>query len=307
MSTQVYLHHYPASLFSEKIRLMLGYLGVPWRSVEISSIMPRPLLMPLTGGYRKTPTLQIGANVFCDTAVITAGLIRHTGDETLFAPGFSAHRVAEWADSTLFRTTVALNFRPEAVGSFMSRLSADEVAAFQADRAQLSGDAPMVSVPTEAAMNAFNAYLRQLDGSLSADYLFGDLPSVADFAVYHCLWFIAQNAANAPLLEPFSAVTAWMARMAAFGHGDVSESTAEEALQHACDSAPIAPELEQLALHGVAPGDAVAVTPTDYGKVPVTGTLVAASDAEVVIARSDDQAGELMTHFPNIGFQISPA
>ena len=61
-SNRVYLHHYPASPFSEKIRLLLGYLNVSWYSVEISSIMPRPLLMPLTGGYRKTPTLQIGAN-----------------------------------------------------------------------------------------------------------------------------------------------------------------------------------------------------------------------------------------------------
>lgn len=307
MSAQVYLHHYPVSLFSEKIRLMLGYLGVPWRSVEISSIMPRPLLMPLTGGYRKTPTLQIGANVFCDTAVITAGLIRHTDDETLFAPGFSAHRVAEWADSTLFRTTVALNFRPEAISGFMSRLSPEEVVAFQADRAELAGDAPMVSVPAEAAMNAFMAYLQQLDESLGADYLFGSAPSVADFAVYHCLWFIAQNAANAPLLKPFGAVSGWMARMADFGHGEATEATAQAALQHALESEPSTPDLAQVELYGVAPGDAVAVTPTDYGRVPVTGTLVAASAAEVVISRSDDQAGELMNHFPNVGFQISKA
>ncbi len=306
MSAQVYLHHYPASLFSEKTRLMLGYLGVAWRSVEISSIMPRPLLMPLTGGYRKTPTLQIGANIFCDTAVITAGLIRHTGDTTLFAPGFTAHRVAEWADSTLFRTTVALNFRPEAIGGFMGQLSAEEVAAFQADRAKLAGDAPMISVPAEVAMNAFNAYLRQLDESLGDDFLFGGSPSVADFAVYHCLWFIAQNSANAPLLAPYAAVSAWMARMAAIGHGDVTEATAEEALQHARECEPVVPDLHQLALDGAAVGDEVEITPTDYGKIPVSGTLIAASASELVIARSDDQAGALMTHFPNIGFQISP-
>ena len=36
------LHHYEGSLFSEKIRLMLGYYGLPWESVEISPIMPRP-------------------------------------------------------------------------------------------------------------------------------------------------------------------------------------------------------------------------------------------------------------------------
>ena len=36
----VILHHYPPSLFSEKIRLLLGYCGVPWRSVIIPPIMP---------------------------------------------------------------------------------------------------------------------------------------------------------------------------------------------------------------------------------------------------------------------------
>lgn len=307
MSDNVYLHHYPASLFSEKIRVMLGYLGVPWRSVEISSIMPRPLLMPLTGGYRKTPTLQIGANVFCDTAVITAGLVRHTGNRSLYAPGFVAHRVAEWADSTLFRTTVALNFRPEAIGAFMSQLSAEEVAAFQADRAELAGDAPMVSVPPDAAINAFNACLVQLDASLTEDFLFGSEPSVADFSVYHCLWFVAQNSVNATLLEPHANVAGWMARVAAFGHGEVQEVTAEDALADALESTPVAPDLGDFDLHGVAIGTQVNVAPTDYGKVPVAGRLVAASATELVLARSDERAGELMTHFPNIGFQISAA
>ena len=78
---EIYLHHYPPSLFSEKIRLMLGFLELPWRSVIIPSIMPRPLLMPLSGGYRKTPVLQIGANVYCDTKIISRALARHAGDE----------------------------------------------------------------------------------------------------------------------------------------------------------------------------------------------------------------------------------
>ncbi|MGB0407363.1 MAG: glutathione S-transferase N-terminal domain-containing protein, partial [Pseudomonadales bacterium] len=65
------LHHYEGSLFSEKIRLMLGYYGLSWESVEISPIMPRPALMPLTGGYRRTPVLQDGADIFCDTHAIS--------------------------------------------------------------------------------------------------------------------------------------------------------------------------------------------------------------------------------------------
>jgi glutathione S-transferase len=307
MSGDIYLHHYPASLFSEKIRVMLGYLGASWRSVEISSIMPRPLLMPLTGGYRKTPTLQIGANVYCDTAVISVALARHTGDTTLFGPGFNTSRVAEWADSTLFRTTVAINFRPEAIGGFMSQMSAEEVAAFQADRAELSGDAPIVSMPPDAALTAFHAYLTDLDTTLDSAFLFGDAPSIADFSVYHCLWFVAANANNAALIDPFPKVQAWMASMAAFGHGEVIEASGEAALDHARACEPVRPELNALTIPGVEPGMQVTVTPTDYGRIPVSGTLVAASASEIVVERDTPETGAVMTHFPNIGFEIAPA
>jgi glutathione S-transferase len=253
------------------------------------------------------PALQIGANVYCDTAVIAVALARHTGDQTLFAPGFTAGRVAEWADGTLFRITVAINFRPEAVSGFMSRLSAEEVAAFQADRAALAGDAPLVSVPPDAAISAFQAYLAQLDGSLADNFLFGDTPSIADFSVYHCLWFVAQNPVSAGLIEPYPAVGTWMSRMAAFGHGTVTESNGEEALAHARETDPVLPKLDNLAVAGIEPGQLVSVTPTDYGKIPVTGTLAALNDSEIIVERETPETGPVMTHFPNIGFQITPA
>ena len=303
MDANIYLHHYPASPFSEKIRLMLGYLEVPWHSVEISSIMPRPLLMPLTGGYRKTPTLQIGANIYCDTAVIARALVRQTHNTTLYAPGFVANRVAEWADSTLFRTTVAINFRPEAIGAFMGQLSAEEVAAFQADRAKLVGDSPLVSVSPSAAMGALASYLAQFEQSLTTPFLFGDSPSIADFSVYHCLWFI-DNPVNAELIDPFAGVRGWMSRMAASGHGDVSESNAEDALANANACEPVAPQPEPVMLTGITAGNTVTVTPTDYGQIPVAGRLISVSAGEIVLERDDPEAGSVMTHFPNIGFEI---
>ena len=51
------LHHYPSSPFSEKIRLALGYKKLAWKSVTIPPIMPKPDVLALTGGYRKTPIL----------------------------------------------------------------------------------------------------------------------------------------------------------------------------------------------------------------------------------------------------------
>jgi hypothetical protein len=187
----------------------------------------------------------------------------------------------------------------------MGQLSAEEVAAFQADRAELAGDAPMVSVPPEAAVSAFAAYLTQLEASLEAPYLFGSAPSIADFSVFHCLWFIQQNPVNAECIAPFPNIVSWMVRIAGFGHGEVAEATAEESLAHARETEPVVPALSGAALPGVVIGDPVLVTPTDYGKVPVAGTLVAASDMEIVIEREAPEVARVMTHFPNIGFQVA--
>ena len=164
----IYLHHYPASLFSEKVRLLLGYYGLEWHSVEISSIMPRPLLMPLSGGYRRTPVLQIGANVYCDTKIICKSLARHVGDKSLYQHGFAAHRTADWADSQLFRVAVALNFRPEAMAAMMGQFSEEEAAAFAKDRAELSGDQPIATLTPAAAIAFLDHALTELEDSVKA-------------------------------------------------------------------------------------------------------------------------------------------
>jgi len=303
----IYLHHYPASLFSEKIRLLLGHLDLAWSSVEISNIMPRPLLMPLSGGYRKTPCLQIGANVYCDTAVIARALVRESGNQTLFAPGFTAERVAEWADTQLFRVTVALNFSPEAMAGMAGQIPPDQLQAFMKDRAELSKGASLTTFSAVAARAYLDAYLDQLERSLDTPFLFGEAPSIADFSLYHCLWFLRNNAVNAKLVEPFPDVRAFMERMAAFGHGRVSESDGEAALAHAKESEPVLPKLACAPPPGFSIGDAVRVTPIDYGLIPVEGKLVACSSEEIVLEREAPEVGRVMTHFPAPGFEIARA
>ncbi len=303
----VTLHHYPASLFSEKIRVLLGHLGLAWRSVEIPSIMPRPLLMPLSGGYRRTPVLQIGANVYCDTAVIARGLVRHARNESLFAPGFAAHRVAEWADSQLFRVTVALNFAPEAIGPMMSQLEPAEIEAFGKDRAALAAGGSMQTISPTAAAACLDHYLTELERSLGEPFLFGEKPSIADFSLYHCLWFLENNPVNAPRLAPFAATRAWMERMAAFGHGSVEVSDGEAALADAKREKPALPKLEAQLPPGLSLGDPAKVTPIDYGCVPVSGALVACSADEVIVEREAPEVGRVMTHFPRAGFEVAAA
>src|SRR6202158_4813724 len=66
----IILHHYDTSPYSEKVRLGFGLKGLAWASVELPQIMPKPKLTALTGGYRKTPVLQIGADIYCDSQLI---------------------------------------------------------------------------------------------------------------------------------------------------------------------------------------------------------------------------------------------
>jgi len=68
--SQIILHHYDISPFSEKVRRVLAFKDIAWRAVEQPMMAPKPELTPLTGGYRRIPVMQIGADVYCDTALI---------------------------------------------------------------------------------------------------------------------------------------------------------------------------------------------------------------------------------------------
>ena len=97
---QPILYHFDMSPFSEKIRLIFGRKGVAWRSVIIPMVLPKPDLMALTGGYRRTPTMQIGAEIFCDTLLIADEIERRWPAPTLYPDGRSGHHkaLAFWAD-----------------------------------------------------------------------------------------------------------------------------------------------------------------------------------------------------------------
>ena len=303
----VYLHHYPASPFSEKIRALLGYLELEWYSVETSIIMPRPLLMPLSGGYRRVPVAQMGADVYCDTKIIARALAEHAGDDTLYGPGFAATRVADAADTDLFRIMAALSFRPEAISGLFQGGGGGSGGAsmrdFAKDRADLAGGVDIIGMTPDIAENALLHWLTELESSVASGFLFGQKPSIADFSVYHPLWFLRNNPVNAPILEAYTQVMRWLDRMQAFGPGRVIESDGEAALAEAKAAEPSA--LEPVAIGVDAKlGDTVRVTPTDYGRIPVEGELVRADAQEFAVKRTTDETGAIVTHFPRTGFAL---
>jgi glutathione S-transferase len=308
---KVHLHHYPASPFSEKIRALLGYLDLEWHSVETSIIMPRPLLMPLSGGYRRIPVAQIGADVYCDTKIIARALAEHAGDDTLYAPGFAATRVADVADTELFRIMAALSFRPEAIAGLMQSgggggggFGGVSIRDFAKDRAEYDGGANLAGMPIDLAEGALLHWLTELESSIASGFLFGENPSIADFSVYHPLWFLRNNPVNAPMIEAYPHVMRWLDRMQAFGQrGRVTPSDGEAALAEAKAAEPR--PLEPVAI-GVdaAPGDTVRVTPTDVARVPVEGELVRADSQEFAVRRTTDETGAVVTHFPRTNFAL---
>jgi glutathione S-transferase len=301
------LHHYPNSPFAEKIRLMLGFKQLPWKSVLIPMIMPKPDLTALTGGYRKTPVLQVGADLYCDTALICDVLEQRAPTPTLYPhPGQGAARiVAQWADSALFPVAMAYNFQPAGVAQVFAGAPAEGVQAFVADRTAMRGGAARMSFTDAAA--TYKSYLSRLANMLhEQDFLMGPRPCVADFAAYHPLWFTQERTpALAGILDATPQVQAWMGRMKAIGHGAWGPLSAEDAVQVALQATPAAlPSAEFQDEHGIALGSQVVIAADHFGLEPTEGELVAATRHQYTLRRKDDRVGTVHVHFPRVGFTL---
>ncbi|WP_426141060.1 glutathione S-transferase family protein [Pseudomonas sp. DWP3-1-2] len=306
--TELILHHYPASLFAEKARLMLGFKGLSWRSVIIPSIMPKPDLTALTGGYRKTPVLQIGADIYCDTALIARRLEQEKASPTLYPEGqeFTVSSFAAWADSTLFLHAVSLVFQPESLAARFAKVPPEMAKAFVADRAGMFDSGNASRLPAVQARHQWPTLMSRLQLQLSrnGDFLFGQ-PSIADFTVAHTLWFLKQTPVTAPLVDEYPDVVAWLGRVLGFGHGASSELSSAEALDIAARSTPAAlPDEVFVDPNGFKPGDHVAIAAIDYGVDPVEGELVFSGREALILRREDQRAGVLHVHFPRFGFGI---
>lgn len=300
------LHHYASSPFSEKVRLILGFKSLAWKSVEIPAILPKPDVVALTGGYRRTPVLQIGADVYCDTALIAEVLEARAPTPTLYpsAQAGLSRTLAEWADSALFWTVIAYSFQPAGAQAIFAKFTPDQVKTFVEDRKQMRGGFGRMAVPEATA--ALTLYLERLAGMLASGqpYLLGHAPGIADFSVYHGLWYVRRLPPVAGILDPHPSLKSWMDRMAAFGHGRSEGMTSAEAVALAARSESAAVQKNFVDVHGLAYGERVSVMPTDYALDPVEGELVLATENELAVRRTDPRAGELVAHFPRLGYQM---
>ena len=306
--SELILHHYPTSLFAEKARLMLGFKGLSWRSVTIPSIMPKPDLTALTGGYRRTPVLQVGADIYCDTALMARRLEQEKASPTFYPEGqeFTVASLAAWGDSVLFMHAVSLVFQPESLAVRFAKVPPEAAKAFVADRSSLFTGGSATRLSAEQAKHQWPTFMARLELQLSrnGDFLFGE-PSIADFSVAHTLWFLRQTPVTAPFVDNYPGVSAWLGRVLGFGHGAHSDLTSAEAIEIARNATPAAlPEEAFVDPNGFKAGDQVAISATDYGVDSVEGELVFAGTEELILRREDDRAGMVHVHFPRLGFKI---
>jgi len=303
----IILHHFEKSPFSEKVRVVFGLKNLEWTSVLISRIMPRPDLMPLTGGYRRTPVMQIGADIYCDTQCIIRELERRFPQPTLLPKGYEglAWATAMWTDRSFFQNTVNLVFG----------LLADQVPQdFIADREKLRGakfDVPAMTAAIPQMRDQFRAHVQWIETQLGdgRSWLAGDRASLCDVNAYMNIWYVRAHLPNADeMLAEFDKTRAWEARLRAVGHGRSSEISTAAALDIAAAATPLTAEMaDPNDPNGRKPGDRVEVMPDDYGKVKVRGDIVALSSQHIAIRRRDPRAGETIVHFPRAGFLVLPA
>ena len=305
--SELILHHYASSPFSEKVRLVLGYKGLAWKSVSVPVMLPKPDVVALTGGYRRTPFLQIGADIYCDSALMCRVIERIAPKPSIYPPsaGGAAHIVSQWADSALFWVAIPYTMQPAGIAHVMAGATPEALQAFGADRAAMTAGMRRAT-PADAAAQ-LKIYLSWIEQQLAdgRKFLCGDAPSVADFSVAQSIWFIRRAPPVATVLAPFAKLVEWYERVAAFAPQRATQIGSAEAIAIAIAAsakaaAPVAFDAEP----GLDRGDAVIVSATDYARDPVAGTLVGLSREEVAIERHDDRAGRVVVHFPRIGFQI---
>lgn len=303
MTDEIIFHHYPTSPFSEKVRLAFGMKGIAWRAVVQPVIMPKPHLTALTGGYRKIPVMQIGADIYCDTQLILAELERRIPDPPIMQGGMG-QAIGFWADRIFFQASVPLIF-----GALGDKVDP----AFMKDREALSGrpfDVAQMKAAVPLMREQWRAHVSFIDSALKSggDWI-GGRPGIEDIHAHMNVWFVSNFTPDEAMkiLPEFPRVEAWYRRMNAIGHGTPTDMTPEEAITVARNATPREAAHEDAhEPNGLKPGQAVTVMADDYGRDPIKGTLVSSSAHRIAIARTDPQAGDVVVHFPRAGFWVIP-
>ena len=301
---ELILHHYDISPYAEKIRLCFGLKGLAWRSVIVPMVLPKPDLMPLTGGFRRTPVLQIGADIYCDTVRIAMELDRRCPEPLLLTEeenGFDGI-LSTWAERVLMWPTAR----------YVTGMNRDALSEpFYRDRSETRGHATPTMEQVAAGLphqeGQLHLMLGWVEDLLGGERLYppGRTPRLADFSLYQRLWWLkALDGKAAHVLAGYPCIRDWMARIAAIGHGERSELAPQEALRIASDATPDPAPFEGV-FDDFPPGSRIRVATEDFAPDPVEGKVVHATREAIAIRCEDSEVGRVHVHFPRLGYEVT--
>jgi glutathione S-transferase len=298
------LHHYENSPYAEKIRLMFGCTDSHWQSLLSPAWPPRPNVDPLSGGYRRIPIAQIGADIFCDTALIAQEIALATEQPALDPANTTgtARELMLLAEGEGFFSAITSLPTTKLLGTIIRNFGPVGAYRFVKDRSGILKGGTSSPKTGDDAKAVMQGIFSKLEDKLTSElWLGGNAPSAADFAVFHPLWL--HLSCNGQLPASATNVHAWYQRIAALGHGERQEITREDAFAVARDTDP-RPLPDSEPPSDLKSGQKVSVQPEDYGVVPVIGNLAAITPTRIILARETDAFGTLHVHFPREGYAL---
>ena len=306
--TSLILHHYPQSPVAHKVRMALGIAEASWQSVEIPRLPPKPLLVPLTAGYRRTPVLQIGADIYCDSQNIALAIDQSNPPHSLF-PDYTygmAMMISNWAETTLFDLSVRLVLT-HALGKVPEDFIRDRGSLYfepNWTEASLRAALPSVMHELRASLGFVEAHLAATDGT----YLNGQKPCYGDAALGYICWFLRGRwDGGGTLLANYPALSALEAALDRLGDGQPQDMDAEAALAIATAAMPQSPIGIIDGASSLAIGQTVMIRPKGETADPdVVGTLRYCDGMRISIDHRHEQVGHVAVHFPVVGYVMTP-
>ncbi|KAJ3853154.1 hypothetical protein EV368DRAFT_73615 [Lentinula lateritia] len=325
----VILYRYDASPFSVKIDNVLMFKNVPYATVTVANVLPRPEITESLGlTYRRIPILAIGNDIYCDTSLIAAAIERRfptsQGFGTIFPPkkhggspdtGLLKAFTQHYADTVLFNLGPILlpwnrfpDFFLKDRQTVSSRLFANAVP-----------DMPLMINSQGKAMNALSAHLALVNEQLQdgREWLFDtELPSLADIGIHFTYNWVCGFPNTRSLFDEarFPYALRWLDRLNKFIKTTRNDFPTPQILTgpEAADSIAkssyepynvIGFDAFEAARLNLVKNQMVNVVPDDTGPQFATfGKLVAFNHEEIVIETNGTMNAIFRCHFPRIGF-----
>ena len=299
-SPALILHQYDVSPFSQKAQKMMGLRGLSWQSVEMPMIAPKPDVEALTGGYRGTPVLQIGRDVFIDNWMIARAL------DEFDAAGPVINAQGGLREAALYAWGERL-FTPllhAALAAYQSEWDAD----FLADRKRVFPDVDFATldVSDPDRRSQVRSYLGTVEAQLDMgqDFLGGAQADSFDIHVWGMVWMIhSALPALMPIVETFPRLAEWYERVLALGTGDREDVGIDVAWQ-ALRTGPARPLPDTLEQEPLAPwvGEVVNISTGSADRGSASGRLLAVDHEQVVLGVEPISGEAAQVWFPRFGY-----